>query len=182
MYFSWNWPQATAIRRRRSNLQKRRPVFIDLFWHFEHLGQSKFFCTTDSPLAGTRWVWSTFSSHFPLYYAVSSINMATFMIFWEKILGMLGFKPGDTGFEVQALCYADPLVSPQWYFLLLALQGTTINFKISSEIPIIILNVQHYEKKIFWSIFRLWSLKWLLPVAQSRNPYNHNFWCPLLIV
>ena len=88
-----------------------KPVWPDFV---KTLFLSKFvFCRTGLPLARTRWVRSTFSSHCPLSSNQRRwLASATWIIFPLKILGgMLGIEPWAAGWEASMLplCYAATL-------------------------------------------------------------------------
>ena len=78
--------------------------------NFDYL--KKVFWSTSFPRATTIWLWSTFSSHCPLFAQQRSwlTSATSIIIFYEIFLGMLGFKPGAAGWEVRMLpqCYAAP--------------------------------------------------------------------------
>ena len=71
-----------------------------------------FFCRDGLPLARSRWVWSTFSSHCPLSSIQPHWLTSATSIFFphKKISWTLGIKPGAAGWEASMLplCYAVP--------------------------------------------------------------------------
>ena len=77
------------------------------------------FCSTGLPLVGTRWVWSTFSSHSPL-----SSNQRCWLISATSIivLGTLESNPGQLGTEASmltiVLCCPLPILVSNWATIL----------------------------------------------------------------
>ena len=78
-----------------------------------------FLCSTRVPLARTRWVWLPFSSLCPLY---SKQRRQLIPVKSNKsrgnCFGMLGIKPGDTGWEaiMLPLSYAAPPQKKIYFF------------------------------------------------------------------